>query len=409
MAHRYRLYPTPEQEDICERHCNDTRFIWNLTLEQFNHFDRRVAGQRPPTFAERARQLKEIRCDTWLAAGSSSVQKEAMRDFELACRNWWRGSHRRPTWRRAGRNEGFCIRDVSIRKLSGRWATVQVPKCGAVRFRLSRPLPPGFGMGRVTRDAAGRWHVAFAAPQPAIERSATGKDIGLDLGVAVSVATSDGVLLSAPQPGDPELKRRLRLERKFARQSKGSNRRARTKLALAKLAARQADRLSDWREKITTQLVIENDLIAIEDLKVKNMMGSAKGSIEEPGKNVRAKSGLNREIARQGWSTFALRLEQKAAAGVELVRVRARNTSRCCNNCSHTEEGNRKNQAFVCKSCGHEDHADVNAAKNILADGLLATGHEATGRGGIVRPNGPVVPSGGPSEASITEAARCAA
>ncbi|MBI4897029.1 MAG: transposase [Actinobacteria bacterium] len=287
---------------------------------------------------------------------------------------------------------------------------MQVPKCGAVRFRLSRPLPPDFGMGRVTKDAAGRWHVSFAAPQPPIERSATGKAIGLDLGITVSVATSDGVLKSAPQPGAAELKRKLRLERKLARQSKGSNRRARTKLALAKLAARQADRLNDWREKVTTQLVVENDLISIEDLRVKNMMASAKGSIAAPGKNVRAKSGLNREIARQGWSTFSRRLEQKAAAaGVELVRVTARDTSRCCNNCSHTEEGNRKNQAFVCKACGHEDHADVNAAKNILADGLLATGHEATGRGGIVRPFGPVVPSGGPGEASITEAARRAA
>ena len=149
MAHRYRLYPTPEQEEVLTRHCNDTRFIWNLALEQFNHFDRRVAGQRPPSFAERGRQLPEIRRGTWLAEGSSSVQKEALsvqkealRDFERACVSWWRGSHRRPTWRKAGRREGFCIRDVTIRKLSGRWATVQVPKCGAVRFRLSRPLPP---------------------------------------------------------------------------------------------------------------------------------------------------------------------------------------------------------------------------------------------------------------------------
>ncbi|MGC2774926.1 MAG: transposase [Bradyrhizobium sp.] len=406
MAHRYRLYPTPEQETICARHCNDTRFIWNLVLEQFNHFDRRVAGQKPPSFAERGRQLPEIRRGTWLAEGSSSIQKEAMRDFERACRNWWRGSHRRPNWRKVGKHESFCIRDVSIRKLSGRWATVRVPKCGAVRFRLSRPLPPDFGMGRVTKDAAGRWHVAFAAPQPAIERSTTGKEIGLDLGIAVSVATSDGLQLCAPQPGAPEFKRKLRLERKLARQSKGSNRRARTKLALAKLAARQADRLNDWREKVTTQLVIENDLIVIENLKVKNMMRSAKGSIEAPGKNVRAKSGLNREIARQGWSTFALRLEQKAAAaGVEVIRVPAPYTSLCCNACGHTVLENRKNQAaFLCQVCGHQANADVNAAKNILATGL-----EVTGRGGIVRPIGPVVPIGGPGETSITEAARCAA
>lgn len=408
MAARYRLYPNDLQESVCRVHCSQARLLWNLALEQFNQFDRRWPTRRV-SFLEQRRQLKDLRAESFLADGSSSVQQVALHDFEQACKNWWNGSHRRPTWRKKGLNESFCVRDVRIRKLSKKWAAVHVPKCGYVRFRLSRELPEKFGMGRVTLDSSGRWHVAFSAPQPAIERSATGKEIGLDLGVAVSVATSDGLLLDAPQPREPECKRKLRLERKLARQVKGSNRRAQTKLALAKLAARQADRLKDWREKVTTQLVIENDLIAIEDLRVKNMMGSAKGSIEAPGKNVAAKAGLNREIAHQGWSTFALRLKQKAAAaGVELVRVRARNTSRRCNNCSHVEEGNRKNQVFACRACGHQDHADVNAAKNILADGLLATGHEATGRGGSVRPIGPLVPIGGPGEASTTLAAQAA-
>lgn len=405
MAHRYRLYPTPEQEEICARHCNDSRFVWNLALEQFNHFDRRVAGQRPPSFAERGRQLSEIRRGTWLAEGSSSVQKEALRDFERACRSWWRGSHRRPTWRKTGKHEGFCIRDITIRKLSGRWATVQVPKCGHMRFRLSRPLPPNFGMGRVTKDAAGRWHVAFAAPQPPIEREATATSVGIDLGIAQSLTTSDDEVSDAPRPSKHEQCRHLALERKLARQVKGSRRREATKAKLARLHVRQSDRLKDWREKISTELVRGFDTIVVEDLRVKNMLRSAKGSLGNPGRQVKAKAGLNRAINAQGWSALLLRLEQKAtAAGVEVIRVPAQNTSLRCNVCGHTDKQNRESQAvFCCRSCGHQAHADVNAAKNILAAGLAVSG-----RGGSVRPVAASADTGRPDEASTTEVALAA-
>lgn len=135
------------------------------------------------------------------------------------------------------------------------------------------------------------------------------------------------------------------------------------------------------------------------------MMASARGTLDQPGKNVRAKSGLNRAIARQGWSAFALRLEQKAeASGAAVVRVPAQNTSLRCIACDHIAKGNRKNQAaFHCQSCGHQDHADVNAAKNILAAGLAVSG-----RGGIVRPIAASAAAGKPDEASTALAALAA-
>jgi len=406
MAHRYRIYPNQDEAESFARHCNDTRFIWNLALEQFNFYDRRVAGRKAPSVGERQRQLADLRKVSWLGEGASAVQQPVLRDFKQACENWWRGTHRRPTWRKAGRSEGFCIRDVTVKVINGKWATVHVPKCGHVRFRLSRRLPEQYGMGRVTCDAAGRWHVASSAPQPKLLHVTSGRAVGIDLGIASTITTSDAAHYDAPTPEDGEKARLLRLERQFARQTKGSNRRGRTRGQIAKLKVRQADRLKDWREKITTELVVNNDLIVVEDLRVKNMLRSAKGTAEAPGKNVKAKSGLNREIAARGWSAFTLRLEQKAAAsGVEFIKVSAKNTSRKCRKCGHTDKDNRKSQAvFRCIKCGHQTNADINAAKNILA-----AGQAVSGRGGTVRPVAALAAAGKPVETSTTGSVLCAA
>lgn len=405
MAHRYRTYPNEHQAQTLASHCSQARFIWNLALEQLNHYDRRIPLRKSPGATERGRQLTELRQATWLGEGSSSIQQQVLRDFDRALKNWWGGSHRRPTWRKVGRNESFCVRDVTIRKINRRWAQVLVPKCGYVRFRLSRPLPAEFGMARVTLDAAGRWHVSFSAAQPVIERQATAAAIGIDLGISSSVTTDAGEQFCAPALKANERKRKLRLERKLARQTKGSNRRNLTKHRIAKLQVRQSDRLKDWREKLTTDLVRKYDMIVIEDLKVRNMMRSASGTLANPGKNVAAKCGLNREIARQGWSALALRLEQKAAAsGVQVVKISPKNTSRKCHACDHTAAENRESQAeFCCTKCGHTENADVNAAKNILAAGLAVIG-----RGGIVRPIAASAASGGPVEASTTFVAQAA-
>jgi putative transposase len=373
MAFRYRLRPDLSQLPGCERHSTDSRFVWNLALEQANCW-RPGCGQTPDR-AERQRQLAEARAGSWLGSGSSSVQQQALRDFDQALRNWWAGTHGRPGWRKKGVDEGFCIRDVKVRRISRKWAEVHVPKVGWVRFRLTRPLGP-HGMGRVTKDRAGRWHVSFSAPQPPVVRTATGAAVGIDMGVAHAVTTSAGDHLDLPGLRPGEQARLLRLERQKARQRSGSNRRARTKHAIAVLHARATDRRKDWAEKTSTRLVVGHDLIVFEDLRVKDMLRSARGTVESPGRNVAAKAGLNRRIAASAWSRLVRRTTDKAAAseGCEVVRVDPRYTSQRCSVCGTVDPGNRSSQAvFCCLGCGHADNADVNAAKNILAAGLAAT------------------------------------
>jgi IS605 OrfB family transposase len=370
MAFRYRLYPSARQIAGCERHSGDSRFIWNLALEQANYW--RPGWKPTPGSAERNRQLAEARRETWLRTGSSSVQQQALRDFDQAMRNWWAGTHRRPTWHRRGTNEGFCIRDVKVRKLSRKYAEVFVPKVGFVRFRLTRTLGK-HGMARITKDRAGRWHVAFSAPQPALPRIPSGKVVGIDRGVAHAATTSDGKHLDIGGLRPTEEGRLLRLQRQLARQRKGSNRCARTKHAIAVLHARAADRRKDWVEKTSTRLVSEYDVIVFEELRVREMLRSARGTHARPGKNVRRKASLNRRIAASAWSALVVRTQQKAEAsnGSTVRFVKARDTSRECSACGHVAAENRPSQAvFYCVACRHAEHADVNAAKNIRARGL---------------------------------------
>jgi hypothetical protein len=130
---RFRLYPTPAQETALLGHCAQARFGWNLALEQANSYG--TAGRKAsPNFAAQCRQLTEARAEhQWLAAGSQTVQQQALRDLDQAWRNFYGGTHRRPTWRKAGRHEGFRIvggQAGRVRRLNRKWADALVPKVG---------------------------------------------------------------------------------------------------------------------------------------------------------------------------------------------------------------------------------------------------------------------------------------
>jgi putative transposase len=390
---RYRLYPTPAQEAALLGHCAHARFVWNLAVEQRSWW--KPGGQPAPGLTEQCRQLTEARAAfPWLAEGSVIVQQQALRDFHAAWANWysaltrWRNRATRPpseehpshpsppSWRKHNVNEGFRIvamepRDA--RRLNRRWGEVQVPKLGWVRFRWSRPVPNAKSY-RVTRDRAGRWHVAFAAIPPAIPGPGTGEVVGIDRGVAVSAALSTGELLSVPDLRPAERRRLKRLERRKARQRKGSNRRTRTRLAIARLKGRETARRRDWTEKVSTDLARRFDLIRIEDLDVRAMTRSVRGTVDRPSRNVRQKAGLNRAILANGWGVLLERLEDKAPGRVE--KIYPAYTSQRCSACGHVAPENRESQAFRCVACGRQAHADVNAALNIAA------GHAVTARGG---------------------------
>jgi putative transposase len=405
---RYRLYPTRAQEDVLLEHCGHARYVWNLAVEQRSWWQ---PGRPPPGFAEQCRQLSEARAAyPWLAAGSVIVQQQALRDFHAASAAWFaslRQWHTRyattppdqrpaapspPSWRKRGRREGFrivAVRPQDVQRLNRRWGQVAVPKLGWVRFRWSRPVPAARSY-RVTRDRAGRWHVAFAAIPPVIPAPGNDQVLGVDRGVAVSVALSTGELFKTPalRPGE---RRRLRLlERRQTRQHNGSRRRERTRPAVARLRAREADRRRDWVEKVSTNLARRFDLICVEDLDVRAMTRSARGTSQRPGRNVRQKAGLNRGILASGWGRLVDRLEDKAPGRVQ--KIAAAYTSQTCHACGHIAQESRESQpSFWCVACGHQAHADVNAARNIAAAGQVVAARGGQGSPGSVNREPPTL------------------
>jgi putative transposase len=196
----------------------------------------------------------------------------------------------------------------------------------------------------------------------------------------VSAALSTGELLGAPSLTRGESKRLKVLQQRLLRCQRGSNRREKTKRAIAKLKARERDRRKDWIEKTTTDLARRFDMIRVEALDLRAMTRSAGGTVEQPGTGVAQKRGLNRAIMRSGWGQLVARMEHKAFGRVE--QVPAAYTSQRCSACGHIAPGNRKSQAvFECEACdAGRCNADVNAARNIAAGRAVTARGDLAGR-----------------------------
>ncbi|WP_095849867.1 RNA-guided endonuclease InsQ/TnpB family protein [Streptomyces sp. Ag82_O1-15] len=404
---RFRLYPTGEQEQQMLLHCAHARYVWNLAVEQHSYWYR--GRKAAPGFAEQCRQLTEARtASEWLRKGNADVQQQALKDFGKAKQARFTSGFGEPTWRRKHRHEGFRVigtdrvpefdtdggpqlnaktgrqimgRSVVVQKLNRRWAQVKVPGCGWVRFRLTRTELPQAKTFRVTWKN-GQWHIAFAViPAPVMEPG-TGEVIGIDRGVTITAALSDGRTLNCPQLTTRERAQIRKHQRRAARAPKNSLQKTTEYAKVAKLKAREADRRKDWCEKASTMLARSYDLVRFEKLNIKNMTRSAKGTIEEPGNRVAQKAGLNRTILAQGWGLLRQRTGHKAPGRVE--DVPAPYTSLRCSACGWIDKNSRKSQAeFVCSSCGFTCNADTNAAANVAAgqDGASRPGRPARAGG----------------------------
>jgi transposase len=295
-------------------------------------------------------------------------------------RNFFAGTHRRPTRRKAGPDEGSraaAVKPGDVRRLNRHRGEVKAPAAGRVRSRWSRPVPQDVKSCRVTPDRAGRRHAAFPDPVPA---PGTGQTAGAGRGAKATAALSTGEMPAVPGLPGRERRRLARLERKPTRARRGPARRGNVKARTARTKAREADRRKDRREKTSTGPARRFDVTRAEDLKVRNMTRPARGTAQAPGRNAAAKAGPNREIQRSGRGLPARRLQDKAPGRAE--KTSPAYTSQQCPACGHVPADNRKSQAvFACTACGSAGNADVNAAKNTAAGhAVKARRGDATGR-----------------------------
>lgn len=372
---RYLLALTTEQEQFAELIGEVCRAVWNTALEQ-----RRIYRQRGASigYVEQARQMAEAKKGfPRLAEAPSHPLQQTLRDLERACKTYgtfrvrWRSKHKSaPTFRFPDPKQ------LAVERVSRRWGRVRLPKPGWVRFRWTRPLNGELRNATVLKDG-GRWYISFCVEDGLPESTPNDKPaVGVDRGVKVAVATSGGWMRDRQfvTPGEAVSLRRL--QQQLARQRMGSGRRAVTKAKIGRLHGRIRSRRRDFVAWTANRLTRDHGLIAVEDLKVRNMTASAEGTMGAPGKNVAQKAGLNRAILAKGWGGPLTALEHKARYnGSRIVRVPPAFTSPTCAVRAHCAPENRDSRAvFRCRSCGHRSNADVNAAKNILAAGLAVTG-----------------------------------
>jgi putative transposase len=407
-SHVVRLHPAPAQLEVLDRQGQAAHILWNLIHDWWTWGGRSIAKRPSP--AELDRQIRQARADPlsgweWLSSLPAQAGQQVLKDYLRAWGRYQRGLARSPKYKR---HQGHMAVDVpqasalKVVRLSRRWGELSIPLVGRVRFRWTRSLPG------VSRDCSGRitgarlikgplgWHISFRIEEPSVTVPANlGPPVGVDRGVIHTMALSNGQMLDMPHLLTPgERQRLLGLERKAARQQLARTpgtpqpaRHRRTLDQIARLRAKQVYRREDWLHRKTTELARNHGVVVVEDLRIRNLTRSARGTAERPGTNVKAKAGLNRSILGMAWGKTGRMLVYKCSLhGGVLVRVDPRNSSRECARCGFTSAANRVDQAnFRCAACKHATNADTNAARVLLQRGLTALSGATPGCGGTAR------------------------
>lgn len=377
---RFRLYPTPDQAEVLGQYVGVCRLVYNLALEQRRDFYRQYRRQegRAISLASQSRELTQLRAEfDWIDAGPSAAQTYALRDLDQAFANFFAGRAKYPTPRKKGVHTSFRLkgRETRVRQLNAKWSEVKVPNLGFVKFRRTRE-PLGRVLSLTVSSQAGDWFVALTCECEMLAAEASTTTVGIDRGVAQTLTLSTGEHLQMPSVA-ALTKRRGRAQQALARRKRGSRRYAAQRARVAALRAKEARIRTDWCHRASTDIAVRFGVVAIEALNIPNMTASAS-------KNVSQKAGLNRSILEQSWGRWANMLDYKLAErGGHLITVPAPFTSQTCASCGVVDARSRESQAvFLCVACGHRDHADVNAAKEILRRSTAWLGVEA----GVARP-----------------------
>lgn len=402
---KFRLYPTPEQAEALEVQAHAARAMWNLLHDWWTWGGR----HRRPTLTQADRAIRQARKDIpWLSELPAQAAQQVLKQYHRAWIECWEGRANPPKFKSRVRSrmavDAPQASKLKVTQLSSRWSTVNIPKIGTVRFRSHRKITGTITGSRLVWDANG-WHVVFRSNWEVSTPDHPGKTVGVDRGVKVPLALSTGENITHPSWVSPkQAERHLRLERKAARRLRSrtqgqptSNRLKATYDKIHGSHSRAARRRADWQHKATHALAEAYSLIGLENLNLTGMTRSAKGTVDNPGRNVSQKAGLNRSIAGESWGQLHEQLAYKTTErGGQVVVVPAHYTSQRCHRCGFTDPKNRKNQAaFACQNptCGWAGNADTNAAKNIHLAALRAVREPAPGSG--VAGRGALQPAGG--------------
>lgn len=367
-AFKFELMPNGAQIRRLKQFCGCSRFVFNRTLayrneqyeadKSFKFSYNKIANLLP----EWKREL------TWLKDCHSQVLQQALKDLESSFKNFFAKRSDFPKFKRKGEKDSF--RFPQGFKLEQQNNRIYLPKIGWIRYRNSRAIVGEMKNVTVSRKC-GKWYISVQTefeqktPQP------KGGEIGIDMGIVRFATLSNGEHFE-PINAFKNLKGKLvKLQKQFKHKTKFSKNWQKLKAKIAKLHHKISNIRKNYLHQISSQISQSHAIVYVEDLQVTNMSKSAKGDVEQHGKNVKQKSGLNRMILDQSWFEFRQQLDYKLLwNGGHLVAVPPQNTSRTCPCCGYTAKENRQTQAdFECVECGYTENADVAGAINILRRG----------------------------------------
>lgn len=377
QAFKYELMPDGEQQRNMRRFAGSCRFVFNkaLALQQAHYAE----GKKKLSYADLCKHLTEWRKNSetqWLSETHSQPLQQTLKDLERAYKNFFEKRADFPRFKKKGQSDSF--RYPQGCKLDQANSRIFLPKLGWMRYRNSREL-----MGAVKNVTVsgkqGKWYISIQTEReidaPVHPSTAI---VGIDMGIARFATLSDGSYFAPLNSFKRQEIALAKAQRAMSRKQKFSHNWKKAKARIQKIHARIGNARRDYLHKTTATISQNHAMIVIEDLQVKNMSKSAKGTIEAKGRSVKAKSGLNRSILDQGWFEFRRQLEYKQAwLGGGVIAVNPRNTSRTCPCCGRIAKENRTTQAkFECVECGYANNADLVGAMNILAAGhaVLACG-----------------------------------
>ena len=369
QAYKFELSPVGAQRRLMRRFAGSCRYVYNraLALQQAHH----ERSERRLGYAELCKELTAWRREVmWLGAAHSQILQQSLKDLECAYRNFFEKRAALPRFKKKGRRDSFRFPQGT--KLDQSNDRIYLPKLGWIRYRNSRAVA-GEVCNVTVSFSADRWFVAIQTkrqveqPVPQATRA-----IGIDVGIARFATMSDGGYLAPLNSFKRHEARLRRCQRAMTRKVKFSKNWREARAHVQRIHTRIGNVRRDYLHKATSTISKNHAMVCIEDLKVRNMSRSATGSVESPGKNVRAKSGLNKSILDQGWFEFRRQLKYKLAwNGGMLLAVPPANTSRTCPACGYVSAQNRRRQErFACLECGFEENADFVGAINILSRGI---------------------------------------
>ncbi|EOY0489916.1 RNA-guided endonuclease InsQ/TnpB family protein [Escherichia coli] len=377
QAFKFQLRPGGQQEREMRRFAGACRFVFNRALARQN--ENHEVGNKYIPYGKMSSWLVEWKNATetqWLKDAQSQPLQQSLKDLERAYKNFFRKRAAFPRFKKRGQNDVF--RYPQGVKLDQENSRIFLPKLGWMRYRNSRQVT-GVVKNVTVSQSCGKWYISIQTESEVstpVHPSAS--MVGLDAGVAKLATLSDGTVFEPVNSFQKNQKKLARLQRQLSRKVKFSNNWQKQKRKIQRLHSCIANIRRDYLHKVTTTVSKNHAMIVIEDLKVSNMSKSAAGTVSQPGRNVRAKSGLNRSILDQGWYEMRRQLEYKQLwRGGQVLAVPPAYTSQRCACCGHTAKENRLSQSkFRCQVCGYTANADVNGARNILAAGhaVLACG-----------------------------------